>query len=48
VIRMPEHVKRVTIGPPVEQMIAEGSTVYIDAYDIYSWRGEWGYGHETV
>lgn len=48
VIRMLENVKQVTIGPLIKRMIAEGSTVYTDEYDIYGRLGEWGYGHETV
>ena len=48
VIRMPEDVKQVTIGPLIERTIAKGTLIYTDGYDIYSRLVEWGYGHETV
>ena len=48
VIRMLENVKQVTIKPLIDQMIAKGTLVYTDEYDIYSRLVEWGYGHETV
>jgi hypothetical protein len=41
VIRMPEDVKRVTIGPLIERTIAVGSVVYTDEYDIYSRLKDW-------
>src|SRR3954466_14978873 len=48
VIRMLENVKQVTIKPLIDRMIAKGTLVYTDEYDIYSRLVEWGYGHETV
>ena len=35
VIRMLENVQQVTIGPLIRAMIAPGSVVYTDEYDIY-------------
>ena len=48
VIRMLENVKQVTIKPLIDRMIAKGTLVYTDEYDIYSRLVEWGYGHKTV
>lgn len=48
VIRMLENVQQVTIGPFIERMIAKGSVVYTDEYDIYGRLDEGGYNHETV
>jgi transposase len=47
-IRMLENVKQVTIGPLIQETIAEGSVVYTDEYDIYARLSEWGYDHRTV
>ena len=33
-IRMLENVQQVTIGPLIERIIAQGSVVYTDEYDI--------------
>jgi len=40
-IRMLENVKQVTIGLLIQEMIAEGSVVYTDEYDIYARLSEW-------
>jgi hypothetical protein len=48
VIRMPEDVKQVTIGPLIRRTIAEGSPVDTDEYDIYRRLAGWGHDHETV
>ena len=48
VIRMPEDVKQVTIGPLIGRTIGKGTLIYTDEHDIYSRLVEWGYGHETV
>ncbi len=48
VIRMLADVKQVTIGPLIKRMIAKGTLIYTDEYDIYSRLEGWGYGHETV
>jgi transposase len=47
-IRMLENVKQATIGPLIQETIAEGSVVYTDEYDIYARLSEWGYDHRTV
>jgi transposase len=47
-IRMLENVKQVTIGPLIQETIAEGSVVYTEEYDIYARLSEWGYDHRTV
>jgi transposase len=47
-IRMLENVKQVTIGPLIQQTIAQGSVVYTDEYDIYARLLEWGYVHRAV
>jgi transposase len=47
-IQMVENVKQVTIGPLIQETIAEGSVVYTDEYDIYARLSEWGYDHRTV
>jgi hypothetical protein len=48
VIRLLENVQLVTIGPPIQRTIAQGSAIYTDECGIYSRSGEWGYTHETV
>ena len=48
VIRMLEDVKQVTIRPLIDRMIAKGTLIYTDGYDICSRLEEWGYEHETV
>jgi transposase-like protein len=47
-IRMLVKVKQVTIGPLIQDTIAEASVVYTDEYDIYARLSEWGYDHRTV
>lgn len=48
VIRMLENVKQVTIKPWIEKVIAVGTQVYTDEYDIYHRLTSWGYLHKTV
>ncbi len=48
VIRMLADVKQKTIGPLVRQVIAPGTVVYTDEYDIYARLSQWGYTHHTV
>jgi transposase len=48
VIRMLENVKQVTIGPLIQETIAEGSVIYTDEYDIHTRLSEWCYDHRTV
>ena len=47
-IRMLANVKQVTIGPLIKRVIAEGTVVYTDEYDIYGRLKAWGYDHRTV
>jgi transposase len=48
VIRMLANVQQVTIGPLIRAIIAPGSVVYTDEYDIYHRLDEWGYEHRSV
>jgi len=48
VLRMLENVQQKTIRPLIQTIIAPGTLVYTDEYDIYARRPEWGYGHKTV
>ena len=48
VIRMLANVQQVTIGPLIRAIIAPGSVVYTDEYDIYHRLDEWGYEHRPV
>ena len=45
---MLENVQQQTIGPLIQAIIASGTTIYTDEYDIYGRLPEWGYGHRTV
>ena len=45
---MLENVQQVTIGPLIRAMIAPGSVVDTDEYDIYDRLPEWGSIHRTV
>ena len=47
-MRMLANVQQKTIQPIVEAMIAPGTTVYTDEYDIYCRLVDWGYEHQTV
>jgi transposase-like protein len=42
------NVQQVTIQPILKAVIAAGTTVYTDEYDIYARLPEWGYEHRTV
>ena len=42
------NVQQVTIKPIIESIIAPGTKVYTDEYDIYYKLCEWGYTHKTV
>ena len=47
-IQMLPNVKQQTIKPWIDKVIAKGTTVFTDEYDIY-WRlPQWGYTHKTV
>jgi transposase-like protein len=48
VIRMLENVQQATIQPLLTTMVAPGSLVYTDGYDIYARLEPWGYEHQTV
>jgi transposase-like protein len=48
VMRMLAHVQQQTIPPIVEAVIAPGTTVYTDEYDISSRLPDGGYEHQTV
>ena len=48
VMRMLANVQQKTIQPIVEAVIAPGTTIYTDEYDIYSRLPDWGYEHQTV
>lgn len=48
VMRMLANVRQTTIQPILEAVIAPGTTVYTDEYDIYSRLPDWGYDHRTV
>lgn len=47
-IRMLSNVKQVTIKPFIETVIASGTKVFTDEYDIYCRLSAWGYEHKTV
>ena len=48
VIRMLADVKQKTIGPLIRKMIAPGTAVFTDEYDIDARLPQWGYIHLTV
>ncbi len=48
VMRMLANVQQKTIRPIIDSVIAPGTMVYTDEYDIYSRLVQWGYGHQTV
>ncbi len=48
VIRMLADVKQKAIGPLIRTMIAPGTAVFTDEYDIYARLPQWGYSHRTV
>ena len=48
VIRMLENVQQQTIRPLILAVIAPGTQVYTDEYNIYARLPQWGYGHKTV
>ena len=47
-MRMLSNVRQVTIQPWIENVIAPGTTVFTDEYDIYARLPQWGYAHRTV
>ena len=48
VMRMLSNVRQITIQPLIEKVIASGTTVFTDEYDIYARLPQWGYVHRTV
>jgi len=48
VIRMLPNVQQATIKPVMTGIIAPGSLVYTDEYNIYDRLPEWGYEHKSV
>jgi transposase len=48
VIKMLSDVKQVTIEPIIKNVVAAGSKVFTDEYDIYARLESWGYEHKTV
>ena len=48
VMRMLANVQQKTIRPIIESVIAPGTMIYTDEYDIYSRLVNWGYEHQTV
>lgn len=48
VLQMLNNVKQQTIRPLIQEVIAPGTQVYTDEYDIYARLREWGYGHKSV
>lgn len=48
VIRMLPNVQQTTIKPVITSIIAPGSLIYTDEYNIYNRLPEWGYKHKTV
>ena len=47
-MRMLSNVRQITIQPLIEKVIASGTTVFTDEYDIYARLPQWGYTHRTV
>ncbi len=47
-IFMLPNVQQKTIEPVITSMVAQGSLIYTDEYNIYSRLPEWGYEHKTV
>ena len=42
------NVQQATIKPIIEKVVAKGTLIHTDEYDIYSRLPEWGYEHKTV
>lgn len=47
-IKMLANVQRNTIAPIIQSLIAPGTLVCTDEYEIYGALEEWGYPHKTV
>ncbi len=48
VLRMLPNVQQATIQPIIKGVVALGSLLYTDEYDIYARLPAWGYQHQTV
>lgn len=48
VIQMLPNVQQVTIQPVITEVVAPGTMIYTDEYDIYTRLPEWGYEHKSV
>jgi len=48
VIRLLKNVQQKTIRPIIEKVVAKGSLIYTDEYNIYDRLEQWGYEHKTV
>ena len=42
------NVQQQTIKPIIESVVAKGTLIYTDEYDIYARLPKWGYQHKTV
>jgi transposase-like protein len=47
-IQMLPNVQQVTIKPVITSIVAVGSKLFTDEYDIYHRLSEWGYEHKSV
>lgn len=47
-LRLLNNVQQKTIRPIIKQLVAPGSLIYTDEYNIYNRLNEWGYAHKTV
>ena len=47
-MRMLSNVRHVTIQPLIKEVMAPGTTVFTDEYDIYARLPPWGYEQRTV
>lgn len=47
-IQMLENVRQKTIKPIIQSVVAAGTLIYTDEYNIYNRLEEWGYEHKTV
>jgi transposase-like protein len=47
-LQVVDNVQQKTIQPIIESVIAQGTLIYTDEYNIYERLEEWGYGHKTV
>ena len=48
VINLLANVQKATIKPFIERIVAKGSLIYTDEYNIYNSLEDWGYEHKSV